>query len=270
MASLGEWVHERERRMQLVFSASDVRALFPEKNIQVLRNGLNRLCRSGRLEIVHRGIYVIVPPKYEGRGGMPPMFYMDSMMKLLKRDYYFGLLTAARMWGASHQLSQVDSVVTVLPNMSTTVGRNAQVAWCYRKAIPTKFVCEVKGEYDRVRYSNAELTALDLIQYATHAGGLSRVASVLSELIERTDFSSCDETGLLDVPTIPTIQRLGYLLEDVIGDSKNADALYAAFERRFRRRHKLVPLDVHADADGAIRNERWRVLINREIEVDDL
>jgi len=46
--------------------------------------------------------------------------------------------------------------------------------------------------------------------------------------------------------------------------------LYSAFERHFGRRHKYIPLDVHSDADGSIRNERWRVLVNQEIEMDDL
>ncbi|MBQ3341168.1 MAG: hypothetical protein IJG84_04685 [Kiritimatiellae bacterium] len=42
---------------------------------------------------------------------------MSELMEFLKRPYYFGLLTAAKVWGASHQASPVDYVVTRYPSL---------------------------------------------------------------------------------------------------------------------------------------------------------
>lgn len=51
-----------------------------------------------------------------------------------------------------------------------------------RKEIPSEFLCTKNGEAGPVAYSNAELMALDLIQYEQHAGGYSVVATMLEEL----------------------------------------------------------------------------------------
>lgn len=122
--ALGKWIHNRETLMQSVFSIEDVRTAFPTLSPQVVRNGLSRMAKARKILSVHRGVYVILPAKYERRGTVPPSFYMDSLMKRLGRSYYFGLLSAARYWGASHQLPMAETVVTTRPDMSASAHRN--------------------------------------------------------------------------------------------------------------------------------------------------
>lgn len=270
--ALGKWIHNRETLMQSVFSIEDVRTAFPTLSPQVVRNGLSRMAKAGKILSVHRGVYVILPAKYERRGTVPPSFYMDSLMKRLGRSYYFGLLSAARYWGASHQLPMAETVVTTRPDMSASAHRNPLVKWLYRSAIPERFVVEAKGEYDRVKYSTSELTALDLVQFAQSAGGLSRVASVLCELVEKLDFAGTADSGLFSMTTIPTIQRLGHVLEYTVEAANCANALYEELLKFSRKSLKTVllapgskPLDMDRRNIG-----RWHVLANFEIEIDEL
>ena len=267
--AIRDWIHDRETMLRLLFTTKEVRTAFPALSDQVVKNDLLRRAKAGRIEAVHRGVYVIVPAKYERRGAVPPTFYMDSLMRILGRDYYFGLLTAARMWGAAHQLPMSETVVTTRPDMSASRRKNAQVAWCYRDRIPVRFVREMKGEYDRVRVSSPELTALDLVRFERFAGGLSRVATVLSELSERADFSNAAESGLLATATVPTVQRLGHLLESVVGDRGRADVLYAQLEKSVGRRFKRVPLDRRGHEETIAVDGRWKVDINCRIERDE-
>ncbi len=267
--AIKNWIHDRETRLRLVFTMREIREAFPELSSQVVKNDLGRRAKAGRIEAVHRGVYVIVPAKYERRGAVPPTFYMDSLMRILGRDYYFGLLTAARMWGAAHQLPMTETVVTTRPDMSASRRKNAQVAWCYRKEIPARFVRETKGEYDCVRVSSPELTALDLVRFERFAGGLSRVATVLSELSERTDFSDAAESGLLAAATVPAVQRLGHLLEAVVGNAGQADVLYAQLEKAVGRRFRRVPLDRRGRDAAFTVDERWKIDVNCQIERDE-
>jgi hypothetical protein len=61
--------------------------------------------------------------------------------------------------------------------------------------------------------STAEATALDLVGYQNHVGGLDQVARVLAELAERIDPAKL--AAAADAAPLPWAQRLGYLLEHV-------------------------------------------------------
>ena len=268
--TLGKWIHDKETRHDLVFQIREIEASFPQLSPQELRNGLHRYAKAGRINAVHRGVYVIVPAKYESRGGLPPAFYMDSLMRTLGRPYYFGLLSAARIWGASHQMPMIDTVVTIRPDMSASRRKNPLVAWRYRESIPESFVIERKGEYDRVRYSNPALTSLDLVRFENAAGGLSRVASVLYEFADGIDFAEASSSGLLEAASIPVAQRLGFILDEVLGFREPADSLFCQLKMFSHGRLKCVPLDRNCPAREAMRNRKWNVSVNCEIEMDEI
>ena len=62
-----------------------------------------------------------------------------------------------------------------------------------------------------------ELTAVDLVAYQDHIGGLTRAATVLEELSLKLDFTKLD-ADFLKVASAPAFQRLGYLLDCVLGE----------------------------------------------------
>lgn len=202
------------------------------------------------------------------KGIVPPLYYIDLLMAYLQKPYYISLLSAAEVLGAAHQRSQKFSVTTVFPKASVSLSKNRLLSWSYRKEVPTDFLLAKNSETGIVRYSNAELTALDLVQYEQYVGGLSRVATILEELSEQTDFSDASQS-LFNYTTLASIQRLGYILEETLRQPEAAGTLYSEL-RKYSRRFRYVPLSTrHADNDTK-RNCRWKVNVNVDIELDEI
>ena len=84
--SIRDWVREKEMLGGRFFTFEELRAAVPELSCQVVKNSLNRLRKSARIYSPYRGFYVILPPEYVRRGGVPPTFYMDDFMKSMHRS----------------------------------------------------------------------------------------------------------------------------------------------------------------------------------------
>jgi predicted transcriptional regulator of viral defense system len=114
----------------------------------------------------------------------------------------------------------------------------------------------------RMRVSSPEATALEIVGYADHCGGLDNVAGVLAELVEELDSAKLVSAARLS--PIAWSQRLGYLL-DLIKQRKFADALAAHVSERA----SAVALLVRAKPAGrAPRNKRWKLAVNASVEPD--
>ena len=100
--------------------------------------------------------------------------------------------------------------------------------------------------------SSPEATALDLVGYARHAGGLSQVATVLSELAERID----PEKLAAAARTAPVAwaQRLGYLLEH-LGSAAKTPALKEYVREEAKQSTALLPKARRARDPGQQRLE---------------
>ena len=99
------------------------------------------------------------------------------------------------------------------------------MAWNYRKEIPFEFLLTKNSETSAIYYSNAQLTAVDLVQYEQHIGGLSRAATILEEVSELIHFSDTSDS-LFSYTSLAVIQRLGFILDVVLQEGKQADDLY--------------------------------------------
>lgn len=261
------WVREREIRGNTMFSLEDVYCAFPGVSHQVLLNALSRLKQEKVLYSPYNSFYVILPPQYVLRGAVPPYYFIGDFMKRQGRPYYFGLLSAAAMWGAAHQRAQTDFVVTIRPRLSLSDTSKRSVKWVYRNDFPTDFLCEKNGEAGSITYSNAELTALDLIRFEQHAGGLSAVASVIAELLESTDFSNA-AAGVFKFCNTATVQRLGFIVENVLHDERQGAVVFGEWRKRFHNR-RLVALSPRAPVVGEC-DDKWKVVVNAKVETDDI
>jgi len=110
--------------------------------------------------------------------------------------------------------------------------------------------------------STPETTAFDLVRFPAASGYWSQVATVLAELVERLDAARL--VGGAARVARSDVQRLGWLL-DFIGRPALADALADALSG-----HRLVPVRLNSrrDAGGAVRDRRWNVLVNDQVEPD--
>ena len=67
---------------------------------------------------------------------------------------------------------------------------------------------------------------------------------------------------------VTALQRLGYILDKVIENNVLADALYQTLERVGAKLFR-IPLKASAPIKGFSSDERWKVIINTEIEIDE-
>jgi predicted transcriptional regulator of viral defense system len=266
--TLSEWIRNSEVHGFNTFSFEQVREVFPNASEQNLSNSLYRLTIKKRIVSVYKGFYVIIPPQYAAKGIVAPAYYIDQLMEYIGKPYYISLLNAAELYGAAHQRSQRFSVMTVYPSANVSKTKNNILDWVYRKEIPGQFLQTKNSETGIVRFSNPELTAIDLIQYEKYIGGLSRVATVLAELTEETDFSKVSNE-LLDYTSVSTIQRLGFILDRILEENRPADILYKQL-CNYGKRLNYVPLSTRSESRNAEKDIRWKIYINTEIEIDDL
>jgi len=123
-----------------------------------------------------------------------------------------------------------------------------------------------KTEAGYLKISNPALTATDLIQYAGRVGGINRVASVLAELAESIQPDAFDNS-LLQHVHVTALQRLGYLLDKVLNKQSLSNALFHTLEKNYAPLFR-TPLKASASAKGFAADQRWKVIVNTIIELD--
>lgn len=227
-----------------------------------VRAQLRRLRQQGLIAKPARSFHIIVPPEYRRLGCLPAEQFIDQLMQIRNEPYYVCLLSAAERHGAAHQRPQATQVM---------LRRNRQAIEC--GMVRVEFIA--RGDLDKLpitvvntprgvlRYSAPEVTALELVGYPNHAGGLSNVATVLSELSEEMSAGK-----LLDAAKLCPVgwsQRLGHLLE-LIGQDELSEALGPFVQKNAL---SYTPLRRAASLAGGKRNSRWKLIVNVEVEPDE-
>jgi predicted transcriptional regulator of viral defense system len=226
-----------------------------------LKVALGRLARQKRVVSPARGFYLIVPPEYRSLGCLPADQFIPDLMKRLKLPYYAGLLTAAQYHGAAHQRPMEFQVFVEKPKRRIVCG-GVRVEFIVRKGVARVPVQKLNTPRGSIAVSTPEATAIDLIGYQRHSGGLSQVATVLAELAERIDPKKLALAATM--APIPWLQRLGYVLDQVGAADKteNLKKLVRA------RAHEPVPLVPGAPYSITSRHAGWRIYANAKVEVD--
>jgi predicted transcriptional regulator of viral defense system len=197
---------------------------------------------------------------------LPPQLYLDAFMKYLNRPYYIALLNAAAYHGASHQQPQEYFVMTGFPVLRPTQKKGLKINYISIRTIPDQLLEKRKTEAGYLFISNTALTACDLIQFEKRIGGINRAATVLSELAETlkpADFTP----ALLQHSHFTALQRLGYILEYVCFNPELAEALFLAMKKQQAGLYR-IPLKPAGKTKGYSSGNRWKVIVNTEIETD--
>lgn len=266
--NLTKWIKSLETTGTYTFSVEMIKEKFPDIPQQNIKNSLYRFTLNNRIISVYKGFYVIIPPHYAAKGIIPPTYYIDQLMQYIGKPYYISLLSAAEFFGVAHQRSQRFFVTTILPSTNVSKDKNRLLNWLFRKDIPEDFLMKKNSETGTISFSNAELTAIDLVQYENAVGGLSRVATVLDELCEQCDFSKVNNK-LFDFTSVSAVQRLGYILENILEQKEQADVLHEKL-LDYGKRLNYIPLSTRSKKDTTNRDIRWKINVNIEIETDDI
>jgi predicted transcriptional regulator of viral defense system len=262
------WIEDLQKDGRICFSLAETMEKFPSHNGIVLKNALTRLVGKKKICSVWKGFYVIIPIEYQSKGIIPEVFYIDWLMKFLGRNYYISLLNAAAFYGAAHQQPQEFTVVTTPPSLRSTQKKGTKINFNNKATIPEQFTEQRKTPTGYIRISSPELTATDLIQFEKEIGGINRVVTVLNELAESCDFSKLTKEFFQYVPT-PVIQRLGYLLENILEYQSQADNLYLCI-KKYGILFRKTPLKSRKSITNCYINKKWEIIINEQIEIDEL
>ncbi|NOY90243.1 MAG: hypothetical protein GXP55_03460 [Deltaproteobacteria bacterium] len=233
-----------------------------EGNAPAVRAQLRRLKRQLLIAEPVRSFHVIVPPEYRRLGCPPAEHFIDELARVWDEPYYVCLLSAAERHGAAHQRPQATQVMVRKNRKNIDCGM-VRIEFVARGDLDRMPVTGVNTPRGVLRYSTPEVTALELVGYPGHAGGLNNVATVLAELAEEM---AGDE--LLDVAKLCPVswsQRLGYLLE-LVGQDAMAAALHPFVTNNAR---SYTPLRRAADVAGGERDPRWKLIVNVEVEPDE-
>jgi predicted transcriptional regulator of viral defense system len=264
---LSKWVEGLLSKGKISFIGDQIKESFPTLSDIAIKRSLARLTAKGKVVSIYRGYYLIIPPQYMARKILPPPLFIDGLMKFLEKPYYVGLLNAAGFHGAAHQQPQEYFVFTNFPVLRPTKKKNIKINYISKKIIIEDFLEQKKTEAGFIKISNPALTAIDLVQFDKRIGGLNRSATVLNELAEAIKPEQITERLLKEAP-VTAVQRLGYLLEAVLSNKEIGNHLYKQSKKAgldfFR-----VPLKLSAATKGFPSDERWKVIINSEIEVDE-
>lgn len=260
---LEDFISELRSNGRYTFSLFEVRNKF-EQSDEAIKKALQRLKKKKEIALIRNEFYVVVTPEYRSKGILPPSLFIADLMKFLEKDYYVGLLNAAAYYGAAHQQPQSFSVIIKKPSLRNINNDNLKINFYIKKDWNKDDIIQKKVDTGFINVSSPELTAIDLVNYFNQVGGLNRVATVLEELCE-----SIEATKLLDLvkryAPITAVQRLGFLLEDVLSRQDLSDPI-----KDYLKTINYFPtlLRPQKEKPDMITGNDWKVVQNLEIETD--
>lgn len=262
---LNRYLDHLRSKGRYTFTRDDVISEFNLSD-EAYQKVIQRLSDIDRISRLRQNFYLIIPPEHASRRTLPLGYFIHDLMTFLERDYYVGLLTAAMYHGAAHQQPQTQFVVTEPPYLRPIKNRQQSIAFCLKKRWETGFINQQKTDAGYINISSPALTALDLVFYSDRIGGINRVATVMAELIFVLEKESLAKTAD-DFPQTTTIQRLGYLMEEVLKETTLSDAL---FDTLNLRKYYPTQLNPKTDIENQKTTNRWKVIPNMNIELDEL
>jgi len=242
------------------FTTADAVAAFGT-SLPAARAVLRRLAQKGEIVDPHRGFYVLVPPEYRSLGCLPADQFVPQLMAHLGERYYAALLTAAELHGAAHHRPQTFQVMVRANRRAIECGA-VRVQFVARSDLERTTVVTRNTPRGPLAVASPEATALELVGYVDHGGGLDNVATVVAELAPGLDAARL----VAECRRCPVswAQRLGFLLDRA--DARElAEALVPFVAEQATT---WSPLVRSVSRRGAKRDVRWRLLVNAEVDPD--
>ena len=262
LPDLMSWIESRQTQGLYFFTREEVTKAL-QRSEGAFKQAAARLEKKRRIVRIHGGFFAIIPFEYAATGMLPAEWFIDDLMNYIGQPYYVGLMSASALHGAAHQQPQEFHVVTNGPLRNIRPKNRLHISFFSKSRIKNVPLDRIKVQTGHIPVSTPEATALDLIRYAKRIGGLDRVLTVLQELGEAMEPEKLAEAAKSD-GTLACAQRLGFLLEK------------AGFPDLTRSLHKWVTekdpfpskLETAIPGRGHQKNERWKLIVNIDVEGD--
>lgn len=262
---LSRYLDQLRSRGRYTFTGDEVISEFNLSD-EAYQKVIQRLSDKERISRLRQNFYLIIPPEYASRQTLPLGYFIDDLMKFLERDYYVGLLTAAMYHGAAHQQPQTQFVISEPPYLRPIKNRQQSIVFCLKKGWNADFVTQQKTDAGYINISSPALTALDLVFYSDRIGGINRATTVLTELVVELKSDTLAKTAE-DFSQTTTLQRLGYLFDEVLQETTLADAIHRVLNNR---KYYPAQLNPKTDSENQKAPNRWKIIPNMTVEVDEL
>lgn len=259
-SGLADWLIARGRH----FVTTDEVAALVGVGPGVVPISLQRAREARKIVSVTKGGWVPVPPEYREVGAPPALDYIDPMMRHLGHPYYVGFLSAAQMYGASHQAPMALQIATPALLRDKLIGRS-RIEFIRRAATASRPTRLHNVPTGRVVVATPAVVVLDIVESPRQGAGLDNAATVIGDLLheEVLDGGALAEAAS-DYPT-RVVQRVGHLVE-FMGNAVDKPIDLAPLEELVADA-VYTPLDPRQPTTGT-RDERWHVVVNTEIEHD--
>lgn len=142
---------------------------------------LAELEQAGKLFSPARGLYVVVPPEYRSWGVVPADWFIDPMMRHLRRSYYVAFLSAAARHGAAHQAPQSFQAIVDRQLSDRQMGR-VRLHFVKDRDAARAAPMEMSSHTGSYLVATPEMTLVDLAWKPREGGGMSNVATVLRDI----------------------------------------------------------------------------------------
>jgi len=229
-----------------------------------IKSELSRLIRKKEIINLRKGFYLIITPRYTAFQKLPLPLYCEKLFKYLGRNYYVGLLSAAKIHGAGHQQVQRDYLITEQPKFNDIVKNNIDIRFFTSGNWPEKNILIKESDAGPYNISDPALTIADLIHYQSKLGGINRLLATIRELTDELDLTYLVEL-LSWYPNKSTLQRFGFLLENFNVLEEMQELIYGRLISS-----KIYPVLLSPQSDkkpGAVDN-RWKLDVNVKLEND--
>lgn len=258
---LAHYLDQLRSEGKYTFTGDEVKSEFG-LNEKAYEKVIERFQNKNRITRLRQNFYLIIPPEFAVQKTLPLGYFVDDLMHFLERNYYAGLLTAAMYHGAAHQQPQTQFVVHEPSYLRPIENRRQTIIFCLKKEWSSEDIEQRKTDAGYINISNPSLTALDLVFYVDRVGGFNRTATVLAELVSEMEPHGLKATAQRFKQTT-TLQRLGYLLEQALGQTELADALYAVLSQR-----SFYPtaLSSATETENQKAPNMWKVIPNLDVE----
>ncbi|HEX7096456.1 MAG TPA: type IV toxin-antitoxin system AbiEi family antitoxin [Acidimicrobiales bacterium] len=259
-SALADWLIARGRHFVTTEEVAELVGVEPN----VVSVSLQRAREANKIVSVTKGGWVPVPPEYRDAGAPPPLHYVDPLMRHLGHPYYVGLLSAARLHGASHQVPMVLQVVTPALLRDRRIGSN-RLEFIRRSSAGRRPTVQRNVPTGRITVATPEVTVLDLVEAPSSGAGLGNVATVIGDLLKEGAIDPGALAAIAESYPTAVAQRTGYLVErmaDEVGASIQLDRL-----EQLVADATYTVLDPQRPREGE-HDRRWRVIVNTDIEHD--
>ncbi len=237
-----------------VFTIEDAKAIAGEPVIKMLSS----LTRKKWVLRLKRGLYIIVPLDIGVKGADSFIMHNFVIASKLAEPYYIGYWSALNYYGFSDQIPNATFIATTTARKELKI---LDAAYLFVQVSKSGFfgttAIEIEGE--KIRISDRNKTIADCLDHPEYGGGIDEIARSIYFSIEEIDIKKIVSCAL-QIGNITIIKRLGYILDAChLLEKYNAALNKVALSKGYSLLEPVSP------KKGKY-NERWLLLVNREIK----